>query len=185
MSIGKEFNATDSNGITKVGLFNNANNSTYILSQLDKDVCKVNKVCFHVLPSTTNLKARSAFLTLSNTSNPQVATTYISIFKTLEGDKVFINLLYVKDSIVQFESKTLLMKVTESFRWKKIEVDFTTLLLKVSLSDEPVCPLKSLCPSSPSTDFYENVEVYYVCLVNDKDIGLSELTDFYMTSVSF
>lgn len=184
MSIGKQLNVTDVNGVAKTGLYNNANNFTYILASMDKDICKINKVCFHVLPRGT-LKPRSAFFCLSSSSNPQVATTYISVFKTLEDDKLFLNLIYVENSVVQFESKTLLYMVDEPYRWKKVEVDFRTLMVSVSFSEdeEPVCKDECCITSSPT--FYRFVSSYFVCLVNDKDIGLSELTDFYMTEVEF
>lgn len=183
MGIGKQLNVTDSNGLAKTGLYNNANNSTFILASMDKDICKINKVCFHVLPRGT-LKSRSAFFCLSNTSNPQVATTYISVFKTVESGKVFLNLIYVENSLVQFESKTLLYIVEEPYRWKKIEVDFRTLVVKISLSEEESLICKDVCCVDSSPAFYGNVSTYFVCLVNDKDIGLSELTDFYMTEVT-
>ena len=184
MSIGKTANVPDSTGFVLTGLYNNSNNSAYPLANFDKDVCKIKTLCFHVLPRGA-LKPRSAFFCLSNTSNPQVATTYISVFKTLEGNKVFVNLLYVENSIVQFESKTLLYLTNEPYRWKKIEVDFTTLVLKVSLSEEDELAQNDQCVEIGAPLFYDSVSSYFVCLVNDKDIGVSELTDFYMSEVSF
>ena len=183
MAIGKQ-NVTDSNGLTKTGLFNNANNSSFILATLDKDICKIEKVSFHVLPGSGALKERSAFLCLSNTINPQVATTYISVFKTIERGKIFLNLLYVLNTVVQFTSKSLLYSVGESYRWKNVEVDFRSLTVKISLSEEEHLVCKDECCISDPVDMYQNVSHYYVALVNDKDIGLSELTDFYMSEIS-